>query len=148
MLRADTFLAARYAVSERHRITDDVVAVRINRIRPPSPGINEGSGALPPVELNAPEDAAQIGRLVDSFNRLYGSVTVPNVMSCPQSPPGKDTVTFSTATQGGTTDTVVAVLEPDCFGQIHMTVNGAPLHITLDPGRWHVLLNSIADAAN
>lgn len=97
VLRADTFLAARYAVSERHRIIDDVVAVRINRIRPPSPGINEESNALPPVELNAPEDAAQIGRLVDSFNRLYGSVTVPNVMSCPQSPPAKDTMTFSTA---------------------------------------------------
>jgi hypothetical protein len=142
VLRVDSFIASRHAVSAQHRITDDVVAVTIERVRPEDGG-DGGGGELPVVQLTAPGDAEQIGRLVDAFNGLYGS-TIPAPMgSCPWpgDPRPQDKVTFETA--GGAT--VVADWELACWGQVQVTVDGDPLDVTLDPQGLDVV-DEIADA--
>jgi hypothetical protein len=60
----------------------------------------------------------------------------------------KDTVTFTTSHRTSPTGVVMAQLKLVCNGQLKVTVDGQPLHVTLDPGTWSLLVNEIADAAH
>ncbi len=149
VIRADTFLAARMAVSDQHRISDQVVAVEIERIGR-KPGTNALKNIqLPTIRLSAANDSATINQLVTTFNALYGSVDAGSP-SCPYpgDPPPRNTVTFHTkSAQDGSTGTVVADVHPSCFGQVSVTVNGVRLEGTLDPEPWGRALSELVGAA-
>ena len=148
VLRADTFLAARFAVPEEVRITGDVTTVRIDRRSPGSPSHSVRSGAVSSAELTSPQDAAQITRLVDEFNGLYGGLTERGAISCPFAPPRRVTVTFSVLAGTDQAATVVAEQDLGCWSQIHVTLDGTPLRLTLEPSaRWDNLVDEIADSA-
>ena len=144
VVRVDTFLAARAAVSPQHRITASVTSVTIERIRPDPPIGADDGGPLPTVTLTSPADLAAINSLVRGFNGLYGTQIPVPAISCPfpGDPPPEDTVTF--ATDAGP---VVAHVEPWCFGQVQVTVGGEKLSVTLDPGSWSQLVDVVADEA-
>jgi hypothetical protein len=149
IVRADTFLAARYAVSPQHRIAGEVTAVQIVRVRPAKPFGSGDGGPLPTVRLEALADAAQISELVDAYNGLYGSWTEGGFLSCPfpGDPRPEDTVTFFVRNDDGTDSTVVAKTELACWGQLQATVDGSRLDVTLDPGDFPQTVDQIADAA-
>jgi hypothetical protein len=150
VLRLDTFLAARYAVSPQHRITGEVSAVQIVRVRPGKPFGSDDGGPLPTVRLEEPADAALINKLVDSFNGLYGSAADVAAMGCPfpGDPAPEDTVTFFVRNDDGTDGTVVAKAELACWGQVQVTVGGTRLQVSLDPGEFPQTVDEVAGAAS
>lgn len=151
VLRADNFISPRVGVPEGERITAPVTAVQIDRTGPLKPTGGPG-GRLAPVHLTRARDAAQIQQLVHGFNQLYGSLTgtALGIAPCaiPVGPWPTDKVTFvTTSSHGSGTGTVVARLELGCFGQLHVTVDGEPLKVTLDPTGWDRLIDRVAASA-
>ncbi len=138
VLRADTFLAARYAVPEVNRLRSDVLAVEIYRRQ--QSAHRDGTPTRTRFRLSQPDDAALIQLLVDGFNALPGSITASGFQSCPVQlgPPPRDTVKFTTSTSD-----IVATLEPGCSGQVNLHVDGQPLDVTLDPDGWGPLLDEV-----
>jgi len=149
VVRLDTFLAARYAVSPQHRIAGEVTAVQIDRVRPSGSFGSGDGGPLPTVRLAEPADAALIDELVDAFNGQYGSPTAGLTLPCPYpgDPSPEDTVTFSVRNDDGSAGTVVAKTDLWCVGQTQVTVDGARLDVTLDPGDFPDTVDRVADAA-
>ncbi|GAB3774522.1 hypothetical protein FB382_003770 [Nocardioides ginsengisegetis] len=151
VLRVDTFLAARYAVPDEARIPPDVSVIRIDRVAPLSTRGGQGGDPYPaPVRLTRPADTGLMDDLVAGFNALYGSITASGYVGCPAPslPLARDTVTFQTADTNATPHTIVAELEPDCRGQVRVSLDGTQLPVTLDPGGWDQLVNDTADQAN
>jgi hypothetical protein len=148
VMRADTFLAARYGTDDVPRITGDVTAVRIDRVRAAKRD-GSGGGPLPTVRFEAPADSAQIDKLVDAFNSLSGSLTEGGFLSCPMSlgPPAEYTATFIVRRADGSASTMVAHTTVSCWSQLEITVDGTRLRATLDPGGFTQIVDRIADAA-
>jgi hypothetical protein len=149
VVRLDTFLAARYAVSPQHRIAGEVTAVQIDRVRPARSFGSGDGGPLPTVRLEEPADAVLIAELVDAFNGQYGSPTAGLTLPCPYpgDPSPEDTVTFSVRNDDGSAGTVVAKTDLWCVGQTQVTVDGARLDVTLDPGDFPETVDRVAAAA-
>jgi hypothetical protein len=127
LVRAETFTAARAVRSAATYVGGDVTAVDIERAVPHSRGIQR----LPTVHLTAPDDSADIAKLVDAVNGLPASTKPAFAGSCPY--PG-DLAPFVTLTFHTADSTVVAHHELTCFHQLEIHRDGQPVRPTLDPG--------------
>ena len=134
VVRADVFIGA-YDVRDPASVLADVTAVTLSRTVGPSKSLLDLTQA----------DGAQLARIVDSFQRLPASMKPPMVASCPAPQPGRevtDTITF-TESDGSS---VVARLEPSCWGQVTVTRDGVPVGPTLDPGDLDAVVSDLLAA--
>jgi hypothetical protein len=127
LVRADTSTAAREVRTPETYIDAEVTAVDIERVVPHPPD----NQRLPTVHLTAPDDSADIARLVDAVNGLPASIKPAFVASCPFPGDPRPFVTLTFHTAAGT---VVAHLETACWGQVEIRRDGTPVRPTLDPG--------------
>ncbi|MCW2772504.1 MAG: hypothetical protein JWN91_830 [Nocardioides sp.] len=127
LVRADTSTAARDVRTPETYVDGEVTAVDIDRVVPHPPD----NQRLPPVHLTAPDDSADIARLVDAVNGLPASIKPAFVASCPYPGDPRPFVTLTFHTAAGT---VVAHLETACWGQVEIRRDGQPVRPTLDPG--------------
>ena len=134
VVRADVFIGA-YDVRDPASVLADVTAVKLSRTVGPSTSLLDLTRA----------DGAQLAKVVDSFQRLPASMKPPMVASCPAPQPGREVTETITFTESGGSS-VVARLEPSCWGQVTVTRDGVPVGPTLDPGDLDAVVSDLLAA--
>lgn len=142
VIRVNTYGAARQVPPPELRITGDVTSVDVVQVL-------SNPGRKPRKPVRATVTGSDANRLTDAVNELRASIWPPVVASCPfpGNPPPSDTLTFHSSESD-----VVVILEPACWGQVHVSRDGieAPLGIpgengdaTLEPGSFNQLVSAV-----
>ena len=130
-VEAMTFMDSRVAVPAESRIDKPIDMVVISTERTTTKnGTSRGVGHQY-TPLTPDQFPDQITELVQAYNALPGSYTVPNVEFCIHTTPGFTRVTLTSATH-----VWVVTLQTGCNAQVQVSLDGRALDGTLDPTGW------------
>ncbi len=143
-LEVISYETARYVVPGRFRIDEPITSARIDRTKTTGGSATPVVTQLAPVTLRPPQGAQRLARLVEAYNGLPGTYTVPMASSCPAiRATVKATVTFTSASG----HVWVAEAESGCASAVQVSADGASWDRRLDGSAWFSAVDAALGAA-